>query len=53
MGFFKTDMSSRIVLRREKGFWVAPNGVSYERRTPLLFIRSMPKHRMNARERIT
>jgi hypothetical protein len=52
MGVFNADVSSQIILRLEDKFWVAPNGISYEKFTPILDIQLMPPRYMNGRERI-
>ena len=49
MGIFKLN-GNRVVLRRAKNLWVAPNGVSYEKRSPLLNIQRIPKRIMNGQE---
>lgn len=52
MGVFNADVSSQIILRLEDKFWVAPNGISYEKFSPILDIQPMPPRYINGRERI-
>ena len=52
IGVFKTTTDSRVVLREEGKFWVAPNGISYEKNTPILDVKPTRERSMIGRERI-